>query len=94
MSANLTYPQFFERLRQIKSKKGLTFADLAQQLGRDELFVAAMYVAHALTQLLRTGKAGGGRWESGYVGHHATSLAHSVLRAGHRSNEYRCARAS
>ncbi|KAI3617513.1 hypothetical protein CBS9595_003422 [Malassezia furfur] len=47
MSANLTYPQFFERLRQIKSEKGLTFADLAQQLGRDELFVAAIFYGQA-----------------------------------------------
>ncbi|WFC96070.1 cyanase [Malassezia brasiliensis] len=47
MSANLTYPQFFERLRQIKSEKGLTFADLAQQLGRDELFIAAIFYGQA-----------------------------------------------
>lgn len=35
---------FLDKLRLAKAKSNLTFADLAEKLERDELYVAAMYV--------------------------------------------------
>lgn len=44
MSQEWEIDEFFSKLREAKAEKDLTFADLAEKLGRSELYVAAMYV--------------------------------------------------
>lgn len=41
-SGKISTEQYLERMRQEKSKRGLSFAQIAEKMGRDELYVAAM----------------------------------------------------